>query len=123
MTRYWILVSGYWIGEGFSFYQASGIQHLSNKSNQFENNTINGYVNGKYLFQLAPVYEISWFYDPRFIIGALFFLSGMIINLHSDHILRILRKNPEDGYRIPQRGFYKYISCPNYFGEILDILD
>lgn len=83
-------------------------------------NSINGYVNGKYLFQLAPVYELSWLYDPRFIIGAIFFITGMIINLHSDHILRLLRKSPRDGYKIPRRGLFKYISCPNYFGEILE---
>jgi 3-oxo-5-alpha-steroid 4-dehydrogenase 1 len=83
-------------------------------------NTMNGYVNGKYLFQLAPAHDISWLYDPRFLAGAAFFLSGMIINLHSDHVLRILRKNPEDGYRIPRRGLFRYISSPNYFGEILE---
>jgi 3-oxo-5-alpha-steroid 4-dehydrogenase 1 len=83
-------------------------------------NTLNGYVNGKYLFQLAPVYELSWLYDPRFIIGTVIFLTGMVINIHSDHILRILRRSPRDGYRIPKRGLFRYISCPNYFGEILE---
>jgi protein-S-isoprenylcysteine O-methyltransferase Ste14 len=83
-------------------------------------NSINGFANGKYLFQLAPAYGISWFYDPRFVIGALFFIAGMTINLHSDHILRILRKSPDNGYKIPSRGLFKYISCPNYFGEILE---
>jgi len=72
-------------------------------------NTINGYVNGKYLFSLSPIYPISWFYDPRFIIGAVLFISGIVINLYSDHILRGLRG-----------GLFKYISCPNYFGEILE---
>ena len=83
-------------------------------------NFLNGYVNGKYLFQLAPVYRNSWFYDPRFIIGTIIFLTGMTINLHSDHILRILRNSQENGYKIPQRGLFRYISCPNYFGEILE---
>jgi protein-S-isoprenylcysteine O-methyltransferase Ste14 len=83
-------------------------------------NTINGYVNGKYLFDLAPEYTISWFYDPRFIIGAIFFITGMVINLHSDHVLRILRRSPADGYKIPVRGLFRYISCPNYFGEIME---
>jgi 3-oxo-5-alpha-steroid 4-dehydrogenase 1 len=83
-------------------------------------NALNGYVNGKYLFQLAPSYDISWLYDPRFLAGAALFFSGMIINLHSDHVLRILRKNQEDGYRIPRRGLFRYISSPNYSGEILE---
>jgi len=83
-------------------------------------NTINGYVNGRYLFHLAPSYGISWFYDPRFIIGSVIFAAGMVINMHSDHILRVLRKTPVDGYKIPSRGLFKYISCPNYFGEIVE---
>lgn len=83
-------------------------------------NTINGYVNGKYLFHFSPVYPISWFYDPRFIIGAALFISGIVINLHSDHILRGLRGSAKNGYSIPRRGLFKYISCPNYFGEILE---
>jgi 3-oxo-5-alpha-steroid 4-dehydrogenase 1 len=66
-------------------------------------NTINGYVNSKYLFHLAPVYHLSWFYDPRFIIGAILFITGMVINIYSDHILRNLRKSEENGYKIPYR--------------------
>jgi len=83
-------------------------------------NTINGYVNGRYLFYYSPVYQISWLYDPRFIIGFIFFISGMVINLHSDHILRGLRGSAKNGYSIPRKGLFKYISCPNYFGEILE---
>jgi len=83
-------------------------------------NIVNGYVNGKYLFCLAPVYPISWLYDPRFIIGTALFISGMAINLHSDHILRRLRNSSKDDYSIPRRGLFKYISCPNYFGEIIE---
>lgn len=83
-------------------------------------NIVNGYINGKYLFQLAPVYGISWLCDPRFITGAVFFAAGMVINLYSDHVLRNLRKSPGYGYKIPRRGLFKYISCPNYFGEILE---
>ena len=83
-------------------------------------NILNGYVNGRYLFYYSPVYQVSWFYDPRFIIGAVFFISGMVINLHSDHILRGLRNSGRGDYKIPERGLFKYISCPNYFGEMLE---
>ena len=83
-------------------------------------NIINGYVNGRYLFYYAPTYQISWFYDPRFIIGAIFFISGFVINLHSDHVLRGLRGSVKNGYSIPRGGLFKFISCPNYFGEILE---
>ena len=47
------------------------------------------------------------------------FISGAYINIRSDEILFNLRKE-NDGYKIPQSFLYKYISCPNYFGEIIE---
>lgn len=82
-------------------------------------NTANGYVNGWYLFYGARSYDLSWLTDPRFIIGALCFFTGMYIHVRSDHILRHLRAPGETDYRIPEGGLYRYISAPNYFGEIL----
>ena len=43
----------------------------------------------------------------------------MYINFKSDTILINLRKNNNDNYKIPFGGLFRYISCPNYFGEIL----
>lgn len=83
-------------------------------------NTMNGYVNGYYLFHLADPYPLSWLYDPRFILGALLFITGYYINRKSDNILRNLRKPGETGYKIPRGGMYKYVSSPNYFGEIVE---
>ncbi|MCA9611606.1 MAG: DUF1295 domain-containing protein, partial [Myxococcales bacterium] len=42
------------------------------------------------------------------------------INHHADHVLRNLRKPGETGYKIPHGGLYRFISCPNYFGEIVE---
>ena len=53
-------------------------------------------------------------------IGALIFLSGFFINLQSDQILISLRKGEERGYKIPHGGLFKYISCPNHFGEMIE---
>ncbi len=83
-------------------------------------NNINGFINGYYLFYLSPAYNINWLIDPRFIAGFMLFFSGMFINLQSDHILRNLRKPGEDNYKIPRAGLFKYISCPNYLGEIME---
>lgn len=44
----------------------------------------------------------------------------MAINIHSDHILRNLRKPGEKDYKIPKGGFFKYVSAANFFGEILE---
>ncbi len=83
-------------------------------------NTINGYINGYYIFFISPIYDIHWLADPRFILGFTLFSSGMIINMQSDRILRNLRKPGSSGYKVPAAGLFKYISCPNYFGEIIE---
>lgn len=44
----------------------------------------------------------------------------MFINHKSDNILMTLRKPGETGYKIPTGFLYEYISCPNYFGEIME---
>lgn len=80
---------------------------------------INGYLNGRYLTQFSDGYSSAWLTDPRFIIGVIAFFTGMTINLHSDHILRNLRKPGEAGYKIPHGGMFKFVSCGNYFGEII----
>jgi hypothetical protein len=83
-------------------------------------NVINGYLNGRYLYHFGPDYSVNWLIDPRFIIGVVVFLIGFSINLQSDSILRNLRKPGENGYKIPHGGMFKYVSCPNYLGEVIE---
>jgi len=80
---------------------------------------INGYLIG-YYFGTLQEYSWEWLKDPRFIIGLLVFIVGFYINVTSDNILINLRKPGETGYKIPRGGFFKHVSCPNYFGEILE---
>jgi 3-oxo-5-alpha-steroid 4-dehydrogenase 1 len=83
-------------------------------------NVGNTYVNGRYLFTLSGGYPNSWLLDPRFILGAAIFIAGFIINRWADRVLRNLRQPGETGYRVPQGGLYRWISCPNYFGEMIE---
>ena len=83
-------------------------------------NTLNGYLNGRYLFYFSYPYEPEWLRDPRFITGVIIFIVGYIINIYSDRSLRRLRNPGEHTYKIPYGGFFEYISSPNYFGEILE---
>lgn len=83
-------------------------------------NAYNGYLNGRYLGVHADAYDVSWLSDPRFIIGAILFVAGFAINYHSDEILFRMRRTNEGEYRIPKGGLYRWITCPNYFGEILE---
>ncbi|NWW06369.1 S5A1 dehydrogenase, partial [Oreocharis arfaki] len=79
----------------------------------------NGYLQGRSLTTYA-IYPPGWLGDSRFITGFLGWLIGMAINIHSDHILRNLRKPGETGYKIPRGGMFEYVSGANFFGEILE---
>ncbi|XP_033127754.1 3-oxo-5-alpha-steroid 4-dehydrogenase 1-like [Anneissia japonica] len=81
----------------------------------------NGYMQGRYLTQYAE-YPSNWISDYRFLFGVCLFFIGMFINLHSDYILRNLRKPGETGYKIPKGGMFNYISGANFFGEIVEWL-
>ena len=82
-------------------------------------NTVNGYLNGRYLFSLSGGYPPDWLTDVRFLAGLALFLTGYVVNRWADHVLRNLRQPGECGYRIPHRGLYQWVSCPNYLGEIV----
>lgn len=64
-------------------------------------------------------YPVDWLADPRFFIGTALFAAGWAINRHSDTVLTRLRAPGETGYVIPKGGFYRWLSAPNYFGEIV----
>jgi hypothetical protein len=82
-------------------------------------NTLNACVNARWIGHLGS-YGIEWFADPRFVLGTTLFLAGWLGNLHSDAILRNLRKPGETGYGIPRGGLYRRVSTPNYFCEIVE---
>jgi len=83
-------------------------------------NVGNGYLNARWLYTLGPALSTSWFLDPRFIVGTILFWGGYALNQHSDKVLIGLRKPGENGYKIPMGGGYRFISCPNYVGEIVE---
>lgn len=83
----------------------------------------NVYLNGRYLFHFAGNrYPATWLLGPFFIAGTALFIIGFSINRWADNTLRNLRRPGESGYKIPRGGLYRYISCPNYFGEIVEWL-
>lgn len=83
-------------------------------------NVVNTYLNWRYLTHFALPYPQSWLFDPRFLIGCVLFFAGLAINQHADWVLINLRKPGEKGYKIPHGGLYRFISCPNFFGEMLE---
>ncbi|XP_030065438.1 3-oxo-5-alpha-steroid 4-dehydrogenase 1 [Microcaecilia unicolor] len=79
----------------------------------------NGYLQSSYIISYAE-YPPDWTRDPRFIIGISLWLTGSLINIHSDHILRNLRAPGETDYKIPRGGLFEYVSGANFFGEIVE---
>lgn len=85
-------------------------------------NLVNGYINGYYFGFIDFSYSLEWVYTPQFIIGSILFIVGFLINTSSDSILINLRKKNTNEYTIPRKGLFNYISCPNFFGEIIEWL-
>jgi 3-oxo-5-alpha-steroid 4-dehydrogenase 1 len=83
-------------------------------------NLINGFFNGYFFGKISGGYPIEWLYDIRFILGVILFIAGMAINIKFDNVLLALRESSKNGYTIPKGGLFNYISCPNFFGEILE---
>ncbi|XP_054619209.1 3-oxo-5-alpha-steroid 4-dehydrogenase 1 [Dunckerocampus dactyliophorus] len=79
----------------------------------------NGFMQIRYLSHYAE-YPADWITRPCFIAGSVLWFVGWLMNLHSDHILRNLRKHGETGYKIPKGGMFEYVSGANFLGEITE---
>lgn len=85
-------------------------------------NLLNGYIQGEWLFFLAPedLYSTTYLYRINFWIGILVFFLGMGINWHSDYVIRHLRKPGDTKHYLPEKGLYHWVTSGNYFGELLE---
>jgi hypothetical protein len=59
-------------------------------------------------------------FDAAFAVGSVLFMAGLAVNVHSDQLLRRLRAPGETGYKIPVGGGFRWVSAPNYLGEIVE---
>jgi len=80
-------------------------------------NCLNGYNNATALIGNAQAG--GSLFSPSFIVGSGMFFSGFWLHLSADRTIRNLRSNGFSGYRIPRGGWFRWVSSPNYFGEIL----
>lgn len=85
-------------------------------------NLINGFIQGEWIFYLSPstMYTSEWLSGLPFLTGTIVFFCGMIINIHSDYVIRNLRKPGDTRHYLPQKGMYRYVTSANYFGECLE---
>ena len=66
-------------------------------------NTLNAVMQGGWIFYYAPEmgYYDGWMSKPYIYIGVAVFLFGFITNLHSDYVIRHLRKPGDTKHYIP----------------------
>jgi len=85
-------------------------------------NLANAFMQGQWIFFLAPpeMYTESWLGDPRFLAGTALFITGLVINIRSDGIIRNLRQEGDTNHYLPEKGLFRYVTCANYFGEIIE---
>ena len=81
-------------------------------------NCLNAYVNARWVSQFGH-YDVSWLTSVPFMVGVLCFATGWLINQHADLTLFRLRQAGETDYKVPYGGMYRWVSCPNYLGEML----
>lgn len=86
----------------------------------FTTNVVIDGLNFAWLYVLGPERGWEWLLAPRFWVGAALFLLGLALNWHSDAVLRRLRGPSETGYKVPYGGAYRWVSCPNYLGELIE---
>lgn len=83
-------------------------------------NLLNGYMQGEWIFYLSPegMYHSGWFTSAWFIAGSLLFFAGMLMNWHSDYIIRHLRKPGDTRHYLPQRDvplcYFRQLSGRNH---------
>lgn len=83
-------------------------------------NFVNGGINGYWFGYLSSGYPEDWLSDIRFISGVALFIFGFFMNQYHDRLLIMLRKSSVNGYKIPYGGLFRYVSCPNFLGEIIE---
>jgi len=85
-------------------------------------NLVNGFINGYWIAWFAPEITVDFSTILRITAGAIVFLFGFVINQYHDNLLINLRKGSESGYKIPHGGLFRFVSCPNFLGEIISWL-
>lgn len=84
--------------------------------------TVHGYLNGAY-FSTFGKYSVDWVTDPRFLVGFSIYAVSLVLNVHSDAIIRNLRSEEEVAqrkkvYRIPRGGLFRWVTSPQYLTEL-----
>ncbi|GIQ83716.1 hypothetical protein KIPB_005074, partial [Kipferlia bialata] len=79
-------------------------------------NAVNATLNGYYLAFYQPDTTLV---SIRVLLGLGVVATGTYTHIVSDSYLMSLRQPGDTGYSIPTHPMFKYVSCPNYAGEML----
>ncbi|CAN1134995.1 Steroid 5-alpha-reductase DET2 [Linum perenne] len=83
-------------------------------------NLLNSYLQARWVSHYKVDYEADGLlFWAKFGLGLAVFVWGMRINVWADRVLLGLKKQG-GGYKVPRGGWFELVSCPNYFGEILE---
>ena len=83
-------------------------------------NLVNAYLNGRWLFSLSEPRVLAWLVSPPFVVGTCLFCAGLLIHVLADYTLRRLRRQSGGERALPRGPLFRLLSCPNYFGEIVE---
>ncbi|XP_038720172.1 steroid 5-alpha-reductase DET2 [Tripterygium wilfordii] len=83
-------------------------------------NLLNAYLQAGWVSHYKDYDGDGWFWW-RFGLGLGVFLVGMRVNIWADKMLVGLKRQG-GGYKVPRGGLFELVSCPNYFGEIVEWL-
>ncbi len=85
-------------------------------------NVLNAFMQGGWIFYISSPsrYPEAWLGSWQFIAGTVLFFFGMAVNIHSDGIIRRLRKPGDTRHYIPRGGMFRYVSSANYLGEFIE---
>ncbi len=84
--------------------------------------SIHAYLNATFFTEYAPHLTNAWLGDPRFLVGVVIYYCGFALILSSESIVRHLRDPQAAGatdYKIPYGGGYRFVSSPQYLGELI----
>ncbi|KAI5567871.1 hypothetical protein BDE02_13G120300 [Populus trichocarpa] len=90
--------------------------------NGFLTQALNTYIQARWVSHYKSDYDsdggLFWW---KFFGGLVVFLWGMRINMWADTALLVLKRE-SGGYKVPRGGWFELVTCPNYFGEIVEWL-
>jgi len=83
-----------------------------------------GWLHGRLFSKTGKHLTREWLSTTQFRCGLVLYELGFALLLHSEHVLRCLRPrggvvSPENRYKIPFGGGFRWVSSPQYLGELM----